>query len=239
MKALAVFPSAREVRIVEQDKPRIEAPTQVLLRTHEIGICGTDREICAFEYGEPPKGEDRLVLGHESIGEVVDRGPGVRTLKPGDLAVPLVRRPCGRPDCYPCRAGRQDFCTTGAYRERGIKGAENRIGEILCHFGTGRRKAVKAAQGEGRVKSQRLEAAVDTVFDAIFGKKRWAPGGCHDLAGKPVNQCPIGRRPEQAEHDPALFLRAFSGKAARGRRQRPPWAMRPSPSAGIGGIRKS
>ena len=124
MKALAVFPSAREVRIVEQDEPRIEAPTQVLLRTHEIGICGTDREICAFEYGEPPKGEDRLVLGHESIGEVVDSGPGVRTLKPGDLAVPLVRRPCGRPDCYPCRAGRQDFCTTGAYRERGIKGAD-------------------------------------------------------------------------------------------------------------------
>jgi glucose 1-dehydrogenase len=124
MKALAVFPSAREIRIVEQDKPRIEAPKQVLLRTHEVGICGTDREICAFEYGEPPQGADRLVLGHESIGEVVDTGPGVRTLKPGDLAVPLVRRPCGRPDCYPCRAGRPDFCTTGAYRERGIKRAD-------------------------------------------------------------------------------------------------------------------
>jgi threonine dehydrogenase-like Zn-dependent dehydrogenase len=124
MKALAIFPSARKVRIVEQDKPRIETPTQVLLRTREVGICGTDREICAFEYGEPREGADRLILGHEAIGEVVETGPGVRTLKRGDLAVPLVRRPCGRPDCCPCRAGRPDFCTTGAYRERGIKRAD-------------------------------------------------------------------------------------------------------------------
>ena len=130
MKALAVFPSAREVRIVELDRPRIEAPTQVLLRTREVGICGTDREICAFEIGEPPEGADRLVLGHESILEVVETGPGVRTLKSGDFAVPLVRLPCGRPDCYACRAGRQDFCTTGARtRERGIKGADGFMSE--------------------------------------------------------------------------------------------------------------
>jgi len=131
MKALAVFPSARQVRIVEQDKPRIKTPTQVLLRTREVGICGTDREICDFEFGEPPEGMDRLVLGHEAIGEVVETGSEVRSLKRGDLAVPLVRRPCGRPECHACQAGRQDFCTTGAYRERGIKQADGFMAEWI------------------------------------------------------------------------------------------------------------
>ncbi len=40
--------------------------------------------------------------------------------KPGDLAIPMVRRPCEHPDCVACRSGRSDFCYTGDYRERGI-----------------------------------------------------------------------------------------------------------------------
>ena len=43
------------------------------------------------------------------------------TLRPGDLAVPMVRQPCPHPECVACRAGRQDFCYTGDFRERGIK----------------------------------------------------------------------------------------------------------------------
>ena len=45
-----------------------------------------------------------------------------RALKPGDLVVTTVRRPCGKPECRPCHHDRPDFCTTGAYTERGIKG---------------------------------------------------------------------------------------------------------------------
>jgi glucose 1-dehydrogenase len=86
-----------------------------------VGICGTDREICSFVYGSPPVDSDYLVLGHESLGEVVEVGSGVSRVKPGDLVVPSIRRPCPHARCLPCRSGRQDFCATDDFTERGIK----------------------------------------------------------------------------------------------------------------------
>ncbi len=121
MKAVAVVPSARQVRLVEQDPPRLSSGTDVRLRMLDVGVCGTDREICAFQYGTPPAGTTHLVIGHESLGEVVEIGSGVSRLRPGDLVVPIVRRPCPHPECVACRAGRQDFCYTGDFSERGIK----------------------------------------------------------------------------------------------------------------------
>jgi threonine dehydrogenase-like Zn-dependent dehydrogenase len=88
----------------------------------DVGICGTDREIASFEYGAPPPGDDHLILGHESLARVVECGPEVSLVRPGDLVVPSVRRPCPHPHCRSCRAGRQDFCSTGDFTERGING---------------------------------------------------------------------------------------------------------------------
>ncbi len=51
MKAVAVFPGSHEVKVIEQEDPRISQPDQVTLRMMDIGICGTDKEICSFEYG--------------------------------------------------------------------------------------------------------------------------------------------------------------------------------------------
>ena len=53
MKAVAVFPGSREVKVVERQGPRLLRPDQVMLRMLDIGICGTDKEICSFEYGTP------------------------------------------------------------------------------------------------------------------------------------------------------------------------------------------
>jgi threonine dehydrogenase-like Zn-dependent dehydrogenase len=72
-------------------------------------------------YGTPPGDSSYLVLGHESLGEVVEVGAAVSQVKPGDLVVPSVRRPCPNPGCLPCRTDRQDFCATGDFSERGIK----------------------------------------------------------------------------------------------------------------------
>ena len=121
MKAVAVFPESKEVKIVEQEEPRINAPSEVKLRVLEVGVCGTDKEICAFEYGTPPAGSPYLVLGHESLSEVVETGDAVSRLKAGDLVVASVRRPCPHATCVACRMGRQDFCFTGDFKERGIK----------------------------------------------------------------------------------------------------------------------
>jgi threonine dehydrogenase-like Zn-dependent dehydrogenase len=121
MKAGAVFPAKRTIEVVALDEPRISSPTEVKLRVLEVGVCGTDREIASFHHGTPPEDFEFLVLGHESLGEVVEVGPAVSHLQPGDLVVPMVRRPCPHPECLACRAGRQDFCYTGDFRERGIK----------------------------------------------------------------------------------------------------------------------
>ena len=121
MNAIAVNPSKKEVGLVDHPAPELVHEDDVKFRMLEVGICGTDREICRFDYGNPPAGFEHLVLGHEGLGEVVEVGSKVTTLKPGDLVVPLVRRPCADTACEPCRNGRSDFCVTGDFAERGIK----------------------------------------------------------------------------------------------------------------------
>ncbi len=124
MKAVAVFPEAKRIDIIDQTPKQQIGPSQVRLRMLEVGICGTDKEIASFQYGTPPQGSDHLVIGHESLAEVQDVGPAVRKVSKGDLVVSMVRRPCSHPECTPCRLGRQDFCITGDYIERGIKGID-------------------------------------------------------------------------------------------------------------------
>jgi glucose 1-dehydrogenase len=131
MKAIAVFPARREVTLVDHPEPVMTSGTSVKLRMLEVGICGTDREIVSFQYGTPPPGSAYLVTGHESLGEVTEVGPAVRRVKPGDLVVTMVRRPCPHPECLACREGRQDFCYTGDFTERGIKGAHGFATEIV------------------------------------------------------------------------------------------------------------
>jgi len=121
MKAVAVFPSQRELKLVDISSPTVVSPTQARIRILDVGICGTDREICAFDYGTPPAGAQELVIGHEALGEVTEVGPRVTRVKLGDLVVPMVRRPCDVPSCTACRVDRQDFCFTGEFRERGIR----------------------------------------------------------------------------------------------------------------------
>src|SRR5262245_65395094 len=121
MKAVAVFPSERKVRVIDEPAPRITSPTQARLRILDVGVCGTDREICAFEYGTPPPGLSHLVIGHESLSRVEEVGPGVSKVRPGDLVVTMVRRPCPHDTCGACTQARQDFCFTGDFEERGIK----------------------------------------------------------------------------------------------------------------------
>ena len=131
MKAVAVFPGPQEVKIIERQAPRITQPDQVELRMLDVGICGTDKEICSFEYGTPPPGDDFLVIGHEALAEIVKVGSAVTRLRPGDLVVPSVRRPCPHPGCRACRSGHQDYCYTGDFTERGIKEAHGYMTESV------------------------------------------------------------------------------------------------------------
>jgi threonine dehydrogenase-like Zn-dependent dehydrogenase len=121
MKAVAIFPKTHEIKLIDHEEPRITTSTQVKLRTLEVGVCGTDKKITSFQFGSPPAGYDYLVIGHEMLGEVVEVGSQVHAIKPGDLAVTMVRHLCPHEYCRPCRVGRQDFCFTGDFTEHGIK----------------------------------------------------------------------------------------------------------------------
>jgi glucose 1-dehydrogenase len=131
MKAFAVFPAQRESRLIDHPEPQLSTPTEAKMRVLDVGVCGTDREIVTFQYGDPPPGFDYLVIGHESLSEVVEVGAQVSRVKPGDLVVITVRRPCPHPNCVACRAGRQDFCYTGDYSERGIKSLHGFMTEFV------------------------------------------------------------------------------------------------------------
>jgi glucose 1-dehydrogenase len=131
MRAVAVFPAAREVRVIDVAPPALSLPADVLLRVLDVGVCGTDKEICAFEYGTCPPGEDHLILGHECLAVVEAVGPEVATVAVGDLVVPSVRRPCADARCAACRAGHQDHCYTGAFTERGITSSHGYMAELV------------------------------------------------------------------------------------------------------------
>jgi threonine dehydrogenase-like Zn-dependent dehydrogenase len=101
----------------------------VLVEMLALGVCGTDREIHAGEYGWPPPGRDRLVLGHESLGRVRE-APAGSDLAVGDLVTGVVRRPDPEP-CACCARGEFDMCRNGRYRERGIKELDGYGAELV------------------------------------------------------------------------------------------------------------
>jgi threonine dehydrogenase-like Zn-dependent dehydrogenase len=119
MRAVTVVPEHKDsIELTDMPEPP-ESDGPVLVETRAIGICGTDLEIVNGDYGVPPPGEDRLILGHESLGQVVEAPAGTGLLA-GDLVVGIVRRRDPVP-CPACAAGDWDMCTNGLYTERGIK----------------------------------------------------------------------------------------------------------------------
>ncbi|MGA7433969.1 MAG: glucose 1-dehydrogenase [Xanthobacteraceae bacterium] len=119
MRALTVAPGiANSARLDDVAEPPA-SDGAVLVRTLALGVCGTDRDIVAGDYGWPPPGQKRLVIGHESLGEV-KAAPSGCGFKPGDLVVGIVRRPDPVP-CPACAVGEWDMCRNGLYTERGIK----------------------------------------------------------------------------------------------------------------------
>jgi glucose 1-dehydrogenase len=119
MKAVTVEPRRPGTARLEDVREPDVHDGSVLVEAIAVGVCGTDVEIVEGRYGWAPPGETRLVLGHESLGRVIDPGPNAG-LKPGDLVVGIVRRPDPVP-CPNCAVGEWDMCRNGQYTERGIK----------------------------------------------------------------------------------------------------------------------
>ena len=115
MLGLVTTPGRAETtEVVEVADPSPRAG-ELLLRTLEVGVCGTDREISEGTFGVAPAGSERLLLGHEFLGVVEEGGHGFER---GDIVAATVRRSCGH--CEACGEGSPDACYSGDYSERGI-----------------------------------------------------------------------------------------------------------------------
>ncbi len=119
LKAITVEPMKPDTARLEDIPEPDSRNGSVLVEAVAVGVCGTDKEIVNGKYGQAPPGKTKLVLGHESLGRVIDPGTSAG-LKKGDLVVGIVRRPDPVP-CSNCAVGEWDMCTNGQYTERGIK----------------------------------------------------------------------------------------------------------------------
>ncbi len=130
MRALTVDPSRTgSVQVTDVIEPII-GDGQMLVDGLAVGVCGTDKEIIAGEYGWTPPGSDRLILGHESLGRVRS-APQESDFATGDLVVGVVRRPDPVP-CGACARGEFDMCRNGRYTERGIKEIHGYASQMWC-----------------------------------------------------------------------------------------------------------
>ena len=127
MLALVTEPGRAHTTRVE-DVPATEAREgEVLLRTLEVGVCGTDREISEGLFGVAPADEPLLVLGHETLAVVERSGYGFTR---GQLVTATVRRTCGH--CIACAENSPDSCLTGDYSERGITRLHGHARELVA-----------------------------------------------------------------------------------------------------------
>lgn len=114
MFAIAAHPDSTEPSFVDIPEPGEPGAGEVLCRTLQVGVCGTDREILHSAAPMTPADAPFLVLGHECLARVEAVGSGVTTLAVGDLVTPLVRR------AFRDSHIRADMLAFGEFVERGI-----------------------------------------------------------------------------------------------------------------------
>ncbi len=92
-----------EVMDVDLDGPK---PGEVMVEIRATGICHTDE---FTRSGDDPEGLFPAILGHEGAGIVVEVGPGVTSVRPGDHVIPLYTPECRQ--CASCLSGKTNLCT--------------------------------------------------------------------------------------------------------------------------------
>ncbi len=117
MKALT-WHGKRDVRVDDVPDPKLEQPTDAIIRVTSTGLCGSDLHL--YEVLGPFIGEGD-VLGHEPMGVVEEVGSDVTNLSPGDRVVVPFNISCGH--CWMCTHGLQSQCETTQGHEQGTGAA--------------------------------------------------------------------------------------------------------------------
>lgn len=117
MRALT-WQGRRNVSVEQVPDPRIEEPTDAIVRVTSTAICGSDLHLYEL-FGPYLDAGD--ILGHEAMGVVEEVGPEVTSLRPGQRVVVPFNIACGH--CWMCRHGLQSQCETTQVREQGTGAA--------------------------------------------------------------------------------------------------------------------
>ena len=129
MQAVTLIPrTPGSLRLDDVPAPKAKKG-ELLVKALAVGVCGTDRELLEGRYGEAPKGEERLVIGHESLGRVLE-APAGSGFAAGDRVVGIVRHPDPVP-CANCAVGEWDMCSNGLHTEHGIRGLHGFLREAF------------------------------------------------------------------------------------------------------------
>jgi threonine dehydrogenase-like Zn-dependent dehydrogenase len=113
MRATVMY-GAGDVRIEGVQEPRIEGPTDAIIRVRRASICGSD----LWPYKTLPHSDTGRVMGHEAIGIIEEIGADVRTLKQGDLVVMPFAFSDGT--CIFCQERLQTACINGGFFGTGV-----------------------------------------------------------------------------------------------------------------------
>jgi threonine dehydrogenase-like Zn-dependent dehydrogenase len=113
MKAVT-WQGKRDVRVEDVPDPKIEEPTDAIIKVTSTNICGSDLHLYEVLGAFMNAGD---VLGHEAMGVVEEVGSEVGTLKPGDRVVVPFQMSCGH--CFMCDERLYSQCETTQVREFG------------------------------------------------------------------------------------------------------------------------
>ncbi|HYH21993.1 MAG TPA: zinc-dependent alcohol dehydrogenase family protein [Azospirillum sp.] len=109
MKAL-VYQGPGRKAVENRPRPRLDSPTDAIVRVTKTTICGTDLHILK---GDVPTCQPGTILGHEGVGVVEEVGSGVTAFKAGDHVLISCITACGK--CEFCRMGMYSHCVDGGW----------------------------------------------------------------------------------------------------------------------------
>src|SRR4051812_47637102 len=143
MKALT-FHGKRDVRVDEVPDPKIEQPTDAIVRITSTAICGSDLHLYEVMGMFMDEGD---VLGHEPMGIVEEVGSGVTSVAPGDRVVMPFQISCGH--CWMCDQGLQTQCETTQVRDEGMGAALFGYSKLYGQVPGGQAQYLRVPQADG------------------------------------------------------------------------------------------
>ncbi len=164
MRALVVARYGGRLELAERPVPR-PGPDEVLVRVRASGLCATDMHLVS---GRMPLGELPRILGHETAGEIVERGPGVGGWAVGERVVVAIDVVCGR--CRHCRGGQTQRCT--AMRRIGFE----RDGGHAEYVAVPATNLIRLPDGLGYEEAAILPDAVACMYHSLIRQGQVRPG---------------------------------------------------------------